>query len=400
LQLFANSANCGGTYQRTKDGRTFIWNDLPRRGETASWAGPRDAQGYATGYGTLTWFKSEHVIVTGSNILAPARSNDILTRYTGRMVHGKFEGVVVNVDVKGRVLHGMFVNGIKTSDWIEGAPAAAYQQPSPPAPKSVGPPEPVPPAVGLPLDEHRTEKSSTANGGKPGVGETLHAVMTPSLLQAPMRAAVAPRASVPHPPAVPSPAAAVVEPVVRNRIIEDFKEETQSVFSRVSEATSNFREVERLDLAQELPTPVSESVEALMDRARDFRAKLGYETALREGRVETQTADALFVVDQITHNLAAGDAAKAATKINDFLKKDPDAPGENRKDLWRYLASMRSLCSRSEKEANVHLEQAQLFASAGKLGDALREYQEAFRLFPTPATDEKIRHLRENSLGL
>lgn len=308
---------------------------------------------------------------------------------------------MVNVDAKGRVLHGMFVNGIKTSDWTEGAPAAAYQQPSPPTPKSVGPQEPVPPAVGLPLDKHRTEESSTLNGGKPGVGETLHAVMTPpSSLQAPMSAAIAPRASVPPPPAAPSPAAAVVEPVVRNRIIEDFKEETQSVFSRVNEATSNFREVERLDSVQELPTPVSESVDALMDRSRDFRAKLGYETALREGRVETQTADALFVVDQIMQNLAAGDAAKAATKINDFLKKDPDAPGENRKDLWRYLASMRSLCSRSEKEANVHLQQAQLFASAGKLGDALREYQEAFRLFPTPATGEKIRQLQENSLGL
>ena len=151
---------------------------------------------------------------------------------------------------------------------------------------------------------------------------------------------------------------------------------------------------------QELPTRVSESVDALSERARDFRAKLGYETALRECRSETQTADALSMVDQITHNIAASDAARAATKVRDFLGKNPEPPGESERILWHYLASAQSLCARLEKEADVHLRQAQLFVSAGRDADAIREYQEAYRIFPTPATAEKIRQLRENSLGL
>lgn len=399
--MFAHSAICAGTYQRTKDGRTFVWNNSPQRGEAASWTGPRDAEGYATGYGTLTWFKSEQRIVTGSNIPAPAKGDVVLSRYTGRMVHGKFQGQGANVDTKGLVSHGMFPNGIKTSDSIVGAPASAKQQSVQPAPKSGAGAEPVPPATGPPLDEHHTEKSSNVEAGKSGVGETLQAVMTPpSSLRVPMLAAMAPRSSVPSTPAPSAPAAVGIEPVVRNRIIEDFKEETQSVFSRVNEATNNFREFDRLGSVQELPTPVSESVDALMDRARDFRAKLGYETALRESRVETQTADALSVVDQVTHNLASGDAAKAASRVNDFLKENPETPGENQKNLWHYLSSVQSLCAQSKKEADVHLQQAQLFTSAGKMGDALREYQEAFRLFPTPAIAEEIHHLQENSLGL
>jgi len=396
--LFANSAIGGGVYQRTKDGRTFIWNNFPGRSDTANWSGGRDAEGYAAGYGTLTWFKSEHAIVTGSNIPAPAKGNIVVGRYTGRMVRGRFQGSVVNVDASGRVSHGTFANGNKTSDWIQGAPASTDQQTTRPTSKVANKAEPVPPASGPPLDERYAEK--TTNTAKSGVGESLQAVMTPpSSLRVPI-ATIAARAPVPPPASLqPSPAAAV-EPLVRNRIIEDFKEETQSVFERVNEATGNFRELDGLDSVQELPKPVSESVDALVDRARDFRAKLGYETALRESRVETQTADALFVVDQATHNLAVSDASKAAGRVNEFLKNNPETPGENQKNLWHYLDSLRSLCSRSEKEADVHLQQGQLFSSAGKMGDALHEYQEAFRLFPSPATAEKIRHLQENSLGL
>lgn len=375
-----------------------MWNSFPQFNETASWTGHRDNDGYAIGYGTVTWFKSERSIVTGSNIPAPTKSSIVVGRYSGRMVRGKFQGQVARIDPNGRVFHSAFVNGSKTSNWIEGAPGSANQESIQPAPKIAGKTEPVPPAAGPPVEENHPEKNLAVNAGKPGVDGTLQAVMTPpSSLRAPMLAAMAP---IPAPSAQPSPAAPAVEPTVRNRIIEDFREETQSVFSRVDEATGDFHELGGLDSVQELPTPVSESIDSLIERARDSREKLGYETALRESRAETQTADALAIVDQATHILAAGDAAKAASRVSDFLKRNPEAPAENQKPLWHYLVSLSSLCSRSENGAGVHLQQADLFVAAGKMGDALREYQEAYRLFPTPATAEKIRHLRENSLGL
>jgi hypothetical protein len=458
--LFANSANCGSGYQYTRDGKTLIWNNSLSRGDAAAWSGRRDSAGFATGYGTLTWYKRQQAIITGSNIPSPTNGSVVLGRYSGQMVRGKFQGTVVNIDANGRVFHGTFVNGTKTSDGVEGRMAYTNPQmvqhapnnavnkeaappsvgpPPPPsnnpqsvqhAPKSavkkeaaapsVGPPpasnnpqlvqhapknaggeEPAPPAAGPPLDEHGDEKTSgSVADTKPAFGESLHAVTPPSSLRAPVIAAIAPPASVSAPPPQPSVNPIAVEPVVRNRIIEDFKQETESVVSRVSDATANFHEIDRLDSVQELPTPVSESVDALMDRARDFRAKLGYETALSECRMETQTTDALSVVDQVTHNLATGNAAEAGTRVKEFLKNNPEPPGESRKNLWDYLASVRSSCSRSEKDADVHLQQAQLFVSAGKIGDAIREYQEAFRIFPTPATAEKIRRLQENSLGL
>jgi hypothetical protein len=179
-------------------------------------------------------------------------------------------------------------------------------------------------------------------------------------------------------------------------MIADFKDETQSVLSRVGDATANFHEVDRLESVQKLPAPVSESVGSLVERARDFRAKVGYETALHEYRAETGMVDALSVVDQITRNIAANDASAASSRLADFLKSNPEPTAESEKALWRYLTSVRSLCSRLEKDADVHLQKAQSLASAGQKSEAIREYQEANRVFPKPATAEKIRQLQGN----
>ena len=73
LLLLANAAQAA-RYQRTKDGRTLVWNNLRGVAQDVTWSGARDSEGYATGEGTLTWYRLEKFV----------------NSYTGRMVHGKF----------------------------------------------------------------------------------------------------------------------------------------------------------------------------------------------------------------------------------------------------------------------------------------------------------------------
>ena len=303
-------------------------------------------------------------MVTGSNIPAPAKGNVPIARYTGKMVRGKFQGLVVNVDADGQTSHGTFVNGAKTSDWIAGPPPSPSQQSTPSVSQSAK--EPAPPAAGPPQ-----LAVTTLAPPRP--------ISTPSVLQS-------------------NPGE--IEPAVKNRMISDFKEQTRAVLSRVSEASGNFQDVDGLDSVQRLPGPISENVVSLADRARDFRARLGYEAALSECRAETETVDALSALDQTTRHIADNDAASANSGLSDFLKNNPEPRADSQKPLWRYLTSIRALCSRLEKQADIHSQRAQAFASAGRNGDAIREYQEAFRIFPNPATAEKIRQLQSNSLGL
>ena len=232
-------------------------------------------------------------------------------RYSGKMVKGKFQGMVVNIDANGQTFHGTFVNGAKTSDWIAGPPPSSKQESGPSVSKSAGNKEPAPPAAG-----------------------PSHVAVT-TLAQ-------------PRPTSIPSMLQSnpgEIEPAVKNRMISDFKEQTQSVFSRVSDATGNFQDVDRLNSVQRLPSPVSEDVASLVDRARDFRVRLGYETALSECRAETETVDALSTLEQSTRNIADNNAAAANSGLNDFLKSNPEPPQDSEKSLWRYLTSVRSLCS-------------------------------------------------------
>lgn len=118
----------GGQYQRTRDGKTLVWNNRPLPGDAASWSGDRDDEGYATGYGTLIWYTRTRPVVTGSTI--PRDTYTETTRYSGTMEHGKFEGAVVNVDPTGRTFHGTFADGKKTKDWAAGHGDVDAEKPS------------------------------------------------------------------------------------------------------------------------------------------------------------------------------------------------------------------------------------------------------------------------------
>src|SRR5947209_18235369 len=102
LLLFVDGASGAGTYQRTRDGRTLVWNNDPDRGEEATWSGKKDKNGFATGSGTLTWYKPKRTVVTGSSIPDARRNAVVISRYTGQMVQGKFEGPVTLVGPNGK----------------------------------------------------------------------------------------------------------------------------------------------------------------------------------------------------------------------------------------------------------------------------------------------------------
>ncbi|PYL52102.1 MAG: hypothetical protein DMF29_11495 [Verrucomicrobia bacterium] len=176
-------------------------------------------------------------------------------------------------------------------------------------------------------------------------------------------------------------------------MIEEFRKQTESVLAQVRDATGNFREIDRVDTVVNLPVAVSANVATLANRARDFRAKLGYETAFHESLAETETVDALTVVDLIRRAFPAGDAPAARSTLFIFLKRYPEPPGDNQKRLWRYLTSARSLCDRLKNEAETHLKRAQSLDSAGKENEALREYREIYRIYPNPVTAKRIRLL-------
>jgi hypothetical protein len=410
LLIFAHGAHAGA-YQHTKDGRTLVWNNNPSLDDVVSWSGPHDKNGFATGSGTLTWYRStEQNFVTGSHL--PAKGPFIVvTRYTGEMVRGKLNGPVLNVDADGKTLQMNFVNGVKARDRIaEAAPSAtprrkerttatvvALASTPPPAPAE-GPPPSIDISESPRIEIPKTQTGTAPENHLPAPKATASpSEQSPVVEVASLHSS---GSSTPAPPLPPASSSNDMDSAVRSRIIADFRDETQAVLSQVGGATGSFPEVDRLDSVTKFPPQVSDSIASLAHRARDFRSQLGYETALRECPVETETVDALSAIDQVNRSIASNDIAAANSKLADFLKTNPEPISDNEKPLWRYFASIRQVTSRLEKDADIHSQRAQSLAAASKPSEAIREYQEAYRIFPNPATAEKIRQLQANSLGL
>lgn len=82
----------------------MVWNSTPKPGETSSWAGDRDKESYASGFGDLTWYTA---------------NGKVYVRYYGNMVHGKFEGAV-NAHTNDRTVHAYFVDGGRVTGWARG----------------------------------------------------------------------------------------------------------------------------------------------------------------------------------------------------------------------------------------------------------------------------------------
>lgn len=129
--MYGGLASGAGTYQHTKDGKTIVWNDNPKPGDLAAWSGDRDRDGYATGFGTLTWYRPQPE--TGKPT--------IYDRLFGNMIRGKFDGPV-NLHSKGKTDYAIFVDGRRTSRWMAGtAPSRIQLAKQPPAPGPEAPAE-------------------------------------------------------------------------------------------------------------------------------------------------------------------------------------------------------------------------------------------------------------------
>jgi hypothetical protein len=123
LLVFANVAFGDGNYQRTKDGKTLVWNNHPKPGDEAKWSGDRDREGYASGFGTLTWYTTRESETGSAN-------SALYAHYWGNMVRGKLNGPV-NSHSKGKTNHAVFAEGVRTTRWAAGpAPSQIVAEPA------------------------------------------------------------------------------------------------------------------------------------------------------------------------------------------------------------------------------------------------------------------------------
>src|SRR4051794_27554627 len=92
LAALTHAFAADGVYQKTRDGKTTVWNSDPKPGDEATWTGDRDREGYAKGFGTLAWYTMSNA--GGGRAAAAQQKPELFARYFGNMEQGKFDGPV------------------------------------------------------------------------------------------------------------------------------------------------------------------------------------------------------------------------------------------------------------------------------------------------------------------
>jgi hypothetical protein len=214
LVLLANGAYGRESYRRTDDRKTLIWNNYPKSATAATWSGERDEDQYATGRGTITWYAVDRARLTGFHL--PFAKYRFLSRYSGKMVRGKFDGMVVKVDENGKTSHARFVEGRKTKDWKGGPAPLPAEQPAEQVRRDVvasAEPEMKPPALAAGPSSTPREKASQVVPGpgvkptpSPAMDDSLRSLISPpSLLRMKAVAEASPKASIPPRTSSPPP---------------------------------------------------------------------------------------------------------------------------------------------------------------------------------------------------
>ena len=214
LVLLANGAYGRETYRRTDDRKTLIWNNYPKSATTATWSGDRDEDQYATGRGTITWYVVDRARLTGFHL--PFAKYRFLSRYSGEMVRGKFDGMVVKVEKNGKTSHARFVEGRKTKDWKAGPSPLPAEQPAEQVQRDVvasAEPKMKPPALAArpPLTPREKANPVVPGAGvkptpSPAMDDSLRSLISPpSLLRMKAMAEASPKASIPPTTSSPPP---------------------------------------------------------------------------------------------------------------------------------------------------------------------------------------------------
>jgi hypothetical protein len=276
LLVFASAALAGGEYQQTRDGKTMVWNSTPKPGETSSWAGDRDKENYASGFGDLTWYNA---------------NGKVYVRYYGNMVHGKFEGAV-NAHTNDRTVHAYFVDGGRVTGWARGR-----------APSRINLPEEEI------IEKHKQTEEKIANAQKPKPEPEKH------LAAAGPETAKKPKAEPEKVRSIASKSSATPTPVAPSRTPPTVAQEKIALAREKTEKPASVFEPTPIPTKSEIGTQKSEVSGATESSAPALGP--GMETTTQPSTQETAPVAERPVQNPEVNNLPPGNQPSAAKSEGD-----------------------------------------------------------------------------------
>lgn len=161
-----------------------------------------------------------------------------------------------------------------------------------------------------------------------------------------------------------------------------------------------FKKADVIKNAPELSAEISSQISKLDSKFTELLHKPYSNQRLEPALNECATVELLVSWSKFTQGLKAGDVVDADLAIQTIVSRRPNAIAANYLPFWQTVGSWHDLFVIDEAKYYEHVDRGNSFADLGKTSDAIKEYQAAYDIIENPTALEKIKKLREQSLGL
>ena len=208
------------------------------------------------------------------------------------------------------------------------------------------------------------------------------------------------------PQQLPPPPAQVSSPNPDDvKAISDFQADAKQTLNALLEKNDDpfFKTADTIKNVPELPAEISAQISKLDSRYVAFSQKPSSAALLEPALNECAAVGLLASWSRFTQELKTGstyDMDNAGSIIQRALSEKPTAITADYLPIWQSAESWQKVYENEEAKFHEHIRNAQSFADLGKTSAAIKEYQAAYELIEDSTIPEKIKHLREQSLGL
>jgi hypothetical protein len=192
----------------------------------------------------------------------------------------------------------------------------------------------------------------------------------------------------------------LTDPLARSEAVIHFKERVTQALSKTSREPTLTKPIVVLNDVEPLPATVTAEILETAEAARLFRRSVGYDVALHECAEDTATVETLTVIDKVLREVKAMKPSLALEDIAAYAKTYPSAQSERLQPAYKTLVVLQALCLRLQRESQIHIDRAKVLTAAGKMGEAVKEYEQAVLVFPDSNTAQQLKETRRQTLGL
>jgi uncharacterized protein YecT (DUF1311 family) len=149
-----------------------------------------------------------------------------------------------------------------------------------------------------------------------------------------------------------------------------------------------------------LSTEISSQISKLDSKYMELLHKPYSDKLLEPASNECAVVELLFSWSKFTEEVKAGNVVDADLAIQMAVSQKPKNIAAAYLPFWQTVGSWHDLFVIDEANFYAHYDKGNSFAANGKTSDAIKEYQAAYAIIESPTLLEKIKNLREQSLGL